>query len=75
MSPTAQEYLRWSDSLITFDRMDHPDCIPKPGRFPLVVDPLVGMTRLTKVLMDGGNSLNLMYPDTFDGLGLTWDQL
>jgi hypothetical protein len=25
--------------------------------------------------MDEGSGLNLMYPDTFDGLGLTQDQL
>jgi hypothetical protein len=33
------------------------------------------MTRLTKALMDGGSGLNLMYLDTFEGLGLTRDQL
>jgi hypothetical protein len=33
------------------------------------------MTQLTKALMDGGSGLNLMYLDTFDGLGLTRDQL
>jgi hypothetical protein len=54
-----------------FNRMDHLDCIPKPGRFPLIVDLLVGTTRLTKALMDGGIGLNLMYLDTFKGLGLT----
>jgi hypothetical protein len=26
--PATLEYLRWSESPITFDRMDHPDCIP-----------------------------------------------
>jgi hypothetical protein len=51
------------------------DSIPKPRRFPLIVDPLVGTTRLTKALMDGGNILNLMYLNTFEGLGLTRDQL
>jgi hypothetical protein len=25
--------------------------------------------------MDGGSGLNHMYPDTFEGLGLTLDQL
>jgi hypothetical protein len=55
--------------------MDLPDSIPKPRRFPLIVDLLVRMTRLTKALMGGGSSLNLMYLDTFDGLGLTQDQL
>jgi hypothetical protein len=33
------------------------------------------MTRLTKATMDGGIGLNLMYLDTFEGLGLTRDQL
>jgi hypothetical protein len=58
MSPAALGNLRWSESPITFNQMDHWDSIPKPGRFPLIVDPLVGMTWLTKALMDGGSSLN-----------------
>jgi hypothetical protein len=36
---------------------------------------LVGTTRLTKALMDGGSVLNLMYLNTFEGLGLPRDQL
>jgi hypothetical protein len=55
--------------------MEHPDSIPKPGKLPLIIDPLVGTTRLTKALMDGGNGLNLMYLATFEGLGLTQDKL
>jgi hypothetical protein len=55
--------------------MDHSDSIPKPGRFPLIVNPPVGITWLTEALMDGGSNLNLMYLDTFEGLGLTRDQL
>jgi hypothetical protein len=62
-------------SSITLDRMDQPDHVPKPGRFPLIIDPLVGMTQLTKTFMDGGSGLNLMYLDTFKGLGLHWQQL
>jgi hypothetical protein len=75
VSPAVPEYLHWSESPITFDRIDHLDSIPKPGRFLLIVDPLVGMTRLTKALIDGGSGLNLMYCDTLEGLGLTRDQL
>jgi hypothetical protein len=69
------EYLRWSESLITFDRTDHSDSIPKLGRFPLIVDPLVGMTRLTKALMDGGSGINHLYLDTVEGLGFTREKL
>jgi hypothetical protein len=75
VSAAVLEYLHWSESLITFDRTDHPYSIPKPGRFPLIVDPLVRMTRLTKALIDGGNGFNLMHLDTFEGLGLTRNQL
>jgi hypothetical protein len=75
VNPTTSEYLRWSDSPITFDRTEHPDCVPKSGRFPLIVDPLVGTTQLTKALMDGSGGLNLMYLDTFEGLGLAQNLL
>jgi hypothetical protein len=51
--------------------MDHLEIIPKSGRIPLKVDLLVGMTRLTKSLMDGGSGLNLLYLNTFEGIGLT----
>jgi hypothetical protein len=55
--------------------MDHPDCIPKPERFSLILDMLVGMTQLTKALIDGGSGLNLMYLNIFEGLGLGQDLL
>ena len=38
----APVYLDWSDKPITFDRGDHPDFVPSPGRYPLVVDPIIG---------------------------------
>jgi hypothetical protein len=60
----APVYLDWSDKPITFDQGDHPDCVPSLGKYPLIVDPIIGNTRLTKVLMDGGNSLNIIYAET-----------
>jgi hypothetical protein len=53
VSVSVPEYLHWSKSLITFNQMDHVYSIPKPGWFPLIIDPLVGRTWLTKALMDG----------------------
>jgi hypothetical protein len=58
-------YLDWSDKPITFDQDDHPDYIPNPGRYPLIVN-----TRLSKVLMDGGSSLNIIYAETLGLLGI-----
>jgi hypothetical protein len=57
-------YLDWSNKPITFDQGDHPGCVPSPRKYPLVVDPVIGNTRLTKVLMDGGSSLNIIYAET-----------
>jgi hypothetical protein len=38
--------------------------VPSPGRYSLVVDPVIGNARLTKVLMDGGSNLNIIYAET-----------
>jgi hypothetical protein len=57
----APVYLDWFDKPITFDQADH---VPSPGKYPLVVDPVIGDVRLTKVLMDGGSSLNIIYVET-----------
>jgi hypothetical protein len=38
--------------------------VPSPGKYPLVVDPVIGNVRLTKVLMDGGSCLNIIYAET-----------
>jgi hypothetical protein len=66
----APVYLDWSDKPITFDQGDHPDCVPSPGRYPLVVNPVIGNARLTKVLMDRGSSLNIIYAETLGLLGI-----
>jgi hypothetical protein len=38
--------------------------VPSPGKYPLIVDPVIGNTRFTKVLMDRGSSLNIIYAET-----------
>jgi hypothetical protein len=38
--------------------------VPSPRKYPLYVDPVIGNVRLTKVLMDGGSSLNIIYAKT-----------
>ena len=61
-------FLSWSESSITFDQRDHPSHITRPGCYPLIVDPIVRKKRLTKVLMDGGSGLNILYIDTLDAM-------
>ena len=68
----ASVYLKWSETTITFDRTNHSNHILQPGRFPLVASAIVGKMRLTRVLMDGGSGLNLLYIRTYDAMGLSW---
>ena len=56
--------------LITFDRKDHPASIRHEGSAALVLDPIIDGFHLTKVLMDGGSSLNLLYQDTVRKMGI-----
>ena len=68
--PAMPTFLRWLESAITFDQTNHPESVPHPGRYLLVVDPIVGMKQLTKILMDGGSGLNIMYVETLDAMGI-----
>jgi hypothetical protein len=68
-------FLDWSEDAITFSREDHPNRIPNPGQYPLVVDPVIGNARFSKVLMDGGSSLNILYAHTLRLWGIGFDQL
>ena len=60
---------------ITFDQSNHPPHVATPGRQALVVDPVIGGTRLTKVLMDGGSGLNILYAETLRGMGIPMSKL
>jgi hypothetical protein len=55
---------------ITFDCEDHPDHVPQPESYPLVVAPLFKSKRFHKVLMDGGSGINVLYASTLDDIGI-----
>ena len=75
VAPATPNYLKWSQTSITFDQSDHPAHIDTPGRQELVVDPVVEGIRLTKVLMDGGSGLNILYAETLKGMGIPMSRL
>jgi hypothetical protein len=68
-------FLDWSGDAITFSREDHPNRIPNSGQYPLVVNPVIGYTRFSKVLIDGGSSPNILYVHTLQRMGIGLDQL
>jgi hypothetical protein len=66
-------FVDWSEDAITFSRDDHPNRIPNPSQYPLVIDPVIGNARFSKVLMDRGSSLNILYTHTLRLLGIGLD--
>ena len=45
------------------------------GCYPLIVDPIIHKKHLTKVLMDGGSGLNILYVDTLDAMRVPRSEL
>ena len=69
------EPLRWSEIPITFDRRDHWVHLPRPGAYPLVVNPVIRQIRLAKVLVDGGSALNIIFAKTLEDMGFDMTKL
>ena len=70
IEPVAPKFNPWSACPITFDRRDHPTSIRHGGSVALVLDPIIDGFHLTRVLMDGGGILNLLYHDTVRKMGI-----
>jgi hypothetical protein len=64
IEPAVPRPLRWSEVPISFSHDDQWTSFSEPGKFPLVLDPMVTEVRLTKVLIDGGSGLNLIFAST-----------
>ena len=74
-APSTPEYLPWSEVPISFDQMDHPDHILKLGRYPLLMTMTIRDVKLSRVLVDGGSSLNILFLKTYDQMGLLRTEL
>jgi hypothetical protein len=70
VSPTTPKHLKWSKVPITFYRSNHPGFVPKLGRYPLIISPIIKDVKLNRVLVVGGSSLNILFLKTFDQMGL-----
>jgi hypothetical protein len=70
VEPAAPRPLCWSEVPISFSHDDQWTSFSKPGKFPLVLDPVVAEVRLTKVLIDSGSGLNLIFASTLRKMGL-----
>ena len=55
---------------VTFNRTDRPVKNDQGNSAALVLDPIIDGFHLTRVLMDGGSSLNLLYQATVRKMGI-----
>ena len=69
------DFIDWSDQGISFSRADHPKAVPRPGHAALVLEAHIGGYNMSKVFMDGGSGLNLLFASTIRAMGLTVDML
>jgi hypothetical protein len=70
VEPAIQKPLRYSKVPISFSRDDQWTSFSEPGKFPLILDPVVVGSQLTRVLIDGGSGLNLLFTSTLKKIGL-----
>jgi hypothetical protein len=66
---------RWSEHPITFTRADQWFNFDHPGKYLLLVDSVIRESRVKKVLVDGGSSINVTFPRTLLGLGVAVKEL
>ena len=62
--PSTSEYLSGCESCITFDKRDHPHQVPRLGHYPLVLDAQIGGFKMSRIFMDGGRGINLIFAST-----------
>jgi hypothetical protein len=67
--------LHWSEVPISFSRNDQWTSFSEPGKFPLVLDPVVAEVWLTKVLIDSESGLNLIFASTLRKMGLDFTDM
>jgi hypothetical protein len=75
IEPAVPRPLRWSEVPISFSRDDQWPSFSEPGNFPLVLNPVVAEVKLTKVLIDGGSGLNLIFVSTLRKMGLDFKDM
>ena len=73
--PATPEFLNWSDTSIIFDKRDHPRQVPRPGHSALVLDAQIGGFDMSKVFMDGGSGINLIFASTLRAMNLSTTNL
>jgi hypothetical protein len=70
MEPATTRPLRYSELPISFLKDDHWNSFSELGKFPLVLDPVMAGSHLTRLLINGRSGLNLLFVSTLKKMGL-----
>ena len=71
----SQSKLRWPHVSIIFNQDDHPTNCMGAGTLPLVVFPIINNITVSKMLVDGGSSINLISASLMEKLQISEAQL
>jgi hypothetical protein len=69
------EYLNWSDQIVGFSRDDHAIKVPRPGHQPMVLKAQIGGYYVSRVFMDAGSDINLIYAQTLRAMNISLEFL
>ena len=79
VSTKAPSRMHWSEKPITWSQADHPDVMPNPGSYTLVLEATFATDRRNcrfgRVLIDGGSNINILYRETIERLNIKAKQL
>nr|ABB47097.1 retrotransposon protein, putative, Ty3-gypsy subclass [Oryza sativa Japonica Group] len=68
--------MKWSEQKIElFSEADHPKTAVTLRRYPIVVEPTIRNIKVARVLIDSGNSINLLFASTIDAMGIPRSEL
>jgi hypothetical protein len=70
VKPAIQWPLRYNKVLLSFSREDQWTSFLEPEKFLLVLDPVVAGSQLSRVLIDDGSGINLLFMSTLKKMGL-----
>jgi hypothetical protein len=73
--PATTEYLRWFDQPIRFSKEDHPRKVPSPRHAPTVLKAQIGGYDISRVFMDAGIIINLIYARTLKAMSISLESL
>lgn len=71
ISPPTIEYLNWSAQDIGLTQAEHLPQVPRPGQSAMILPAVIAGFEVSRVLIDGGSSLNLMFADTLRKMNIS----